>query len=139
MNVQLPFETVGGNPSRAHRTSVGQVMETVLFEARVIWRTNSALFTGFENVIDVMDAEALTVSHWQVNASASITSMTFSNPVNNAEFVLQITRASNSTVSITWPTDVRWARDGLPPTVSNGNWTFIGFRYDGTDSTWKEM
>lgn len=80
-----------------------------------------------------------TVAHWQVNASADITSMAFSNPVNNAEFVLQITRASNSTVSITWPTDVRWARDGMPPVVSTGNWTFIGFRYDGTDSTWKEM
>lgn len=79
-----------------------------------------------------------TAAHWQVNISGTVTSMAFSNPVNNAEFVLQISRSSNTT-AIVWPTDVRWARDGLPPTVSSGNWTFIGFRYDGTDSTWKEM
>ena len=67
--------------------------------------------------------------------TANVTSMTFSNPVDGAKYILMIKQDATGSRTIAWPATVRWPGGTAPTLTTTANKTdYITFIYNGVDS-----
>ena len=70
----------------------------------------------------------------KVTIDASVTTLTLSNPIAGANYMIQITQGGVGSYTVTWPASVYWA-NATPPTLSTavGKIDVISLFYDGTN------
>jgi hypothetical protein len=70
----------------------------------------------------------------KIDLTSSITSLTLSNPIEGANYMLEIVQGGVGSYTITWPASIKWM-NASAPTLSTtvGNIDVVSFFYDGTN------
>ena len=70
----------------------------------------------------------------KVTIDASVTTLTLSNPIAGANYMIQITQGGIGSYTVTWPASVKW-QNATSPTLSTavGKIDVVSFFYNGTD------
>jgi hypothetical protein len=69
----------------------------------------------------------------KVSIDTSVTTLTLSNPIAGANYMLQITQGGAGSNTVTWPASVKWAYNNPPVlTTAVGRIDVINLFYDGT-------